>query len=287
MIVDRTKSSLLNFYALVKASNPGMTLTDLNAIVGPPEAGSFVNGNTTKVSISSIKNKGFSGTREVFYKRTSLIQGLVGPITSLLPNVGETAGQLGARILAALNVLEAEVTVNGGAGFTTSGNQVIATKPNSLIYLPGQSHTVAATPASTSQFRFVMGAYTSVDYKATSRSSRIGVGTPGAINVLDIDSDWQPTTPVGQFLLNPGNNCRSCGYTPTWAGTEWQVTFFGALPPSPTGRMTITNDETGASATITHAAQDTFSQGFTAVAGSFNPGTLGIIAGTRFGVSFI
>lgn len=262
MILDRTKGSLDNFRALVKTANPNINLTDLNSVVGNPVVGAFANGNNTKLEISALKNKGCSGLREVFYKRCSLTEGLLSPITQIILLQGELAAAVGLRIMQALNILPNEVTVNDGAGWNTSGNQVIKSNANSLCYLPNQTLNINVISSNfTASFEVTLGYFTSVPYKGNTAIGRTGVGVIGTLGPIDLDTGHNPPagTTIGSIQKNPGGRFVSfyAGRDPGYE-SQYQVGISRNVLPTPPdqSQFKFTNLLTGASKTVTATLYD-------------------------------
>lgn len=146
MIINRNKTVMENLVDLIKESNQGLTISPGQFSVVSINADTAGADNNTRIGIVATANAGFKGTLDLWYKRATLTQGLVSPITQLQRNAGETNAQVGARILTALNIKDSEVTINGGSGWGGDGVQTIASISDSLIYLPGQSYQVTVEP---------------------------------------------------------------------------------------------------------------------------------------------
>lgn len=215
MIIDRDLTALANFYALVKESNPFIDLTDVNVIVGVPEAVEGPNGTNTKLLISSIKNKGYSGNREIYYGRCTLTQDLESPPEFVVPLVGETVTQYAERVLGTFNILTSQVTVNNGNGFSLTQANKISPVANSLVYVPGEELIIGISGGAVQPgfYRFTVGQYSSIPYKGTEadRYQRWGRGVVGSMMAVDISSGHQPPagTVLGAWITNPDSNLFS------------------------------------------------------------------------------
>lgn len=216
MVINRSKTVFQNFIDLIRESNPSFPVVTPDKItIGTPVADSSVVGRNTRIEIAAVKNQGWSGSRTLYYNRSLFTTGLASPISAITPGNGELAAALGERISATLNLHASQIVVNGGNGWSLSGNQSIVPVTNSLLYVPSAGHVVNASAATGRVFEVTLGSYTSVAFKDSVARIRYAASTNRTFPNL-LDTGHSVTGTVGSFQLNPSGLLRGFVFSPVW-----------------------------------------------------------------------
>jgi hypothetical protein len=108
-----------NMIALLNDRYPTKSFTAQQVTFGTPSAWTDPTGkNNTQIPITAVKNKGYSGTATINYKRLTIPQVYPTLATSWPVAPLDTIAVVTARITAALSTLSTELTINGGVALT-------------------------------------------------------------------------------------------------------------------------------------------------------------------------
>lgn len=140
-----------NLLALLREANPAASvLTEQNVTFGDPVAFNDPTGiNNTKITVTAIKNKGYSGSVTIAYKRVTLDQ--TYPLMSTVQSVAktDTVNSVTTRLTTALGALANELVLNNGAAITLPSmsnltvQTPLAAKALSKLFLPTTSKTIS------------------------------------------------------------------------------------------------------------------------------------------------
>lgn len=142
MQINLTLSPLDNLKALILDSNPGLDLSPSKVTFGTPEPGTFPNGKNTVVEATAIKNMGFSGSVDVYYRRLALDDGIGDLPPAIILEWDDSQVSRRDKIIAALGLMGSEVSVLiDGQPFDPDTNPIyipsdvtIRANTNSLLY---------------------------------------------------------------------------------------------------------------------------------------------------------
>jgi hypothetical protein len=113
--IDRTKTALANFLALVNAlSGTSRTYVTGDVTLGTPTADSSVGGFNTAIQMTGVENRGYTGTKTIRYKRLAL--GSTKSAAAVTFDADQSAGNQAAidQIAVAHNLVMSDVVVTGG-----------------------------------------------------------------------------------------------------------------------------------------------------------------------------
>ncbi len=141
MKINLSLSPMRNALAMINSKNPLLNLNSNNVTLGTPEAYSKLGeAANTRILVTAIKNKGYSGSKWIKYIRWPLASMMIWQSTSV-DVTGYTASveTIKARLLELFGLLASEIefstfTVPNG---TADVNVTLTVKPGSLVYLPG------------------------------------------------------------------------------------------------------------------------------------------------------
>lgn len=145
--VNPAKSGLQNLYDLVNAASPGKGFSDANVTFGMPSARTAdSNPDNTKVTITALSNKGYSGSEERTYMRLNagVAHGKTGALKVLIAPT-DSQQQIRDKIVAAVGCIGADVDVSGNGASSafkipeneddTSCTFTLTAKVNSYVYV--------------------------------------------------------------------------------------------------------------------------------------------------------
>ena len=162
MKVNPALTPLDNVKQLILASNPAMDLSAAKLTFGSPEAGSFAGGRNTRIKLTALANKGYSGEKYVYYIRRALANNLKAGAPSIVLNApGETLAAWRTKVLGLLGLIASDVSWSS-TSLPTGGNtsvHTITAIAGSLIYQPGTTVQVTAQHyAAVAEFVITAGA---------------------------------------------------------------------------------------------------------------------------------
>lgn len=138
MKINAVISGALNAFALINASNPGLTLDATKVTLGAVSAAVGTGTRNSKVTLTAIATKGYTGTVDVSYHRTSMTENVAVPDLTYDVSDATTKAELLTAAANALGLREEDVEivpalVRPGGGVTSSTISLSA-KAGSYLY---------------------------------------------------------------------------------------------------------------------------------------------------------
>lgn len=109
MKIDSRRSSIDNFLALLKKSNPKLSITSSQVRVGIPKPSTVKPGANTTVTLSAVKNAGWAGSYDLHYRRLALSEVALGPYLPIRAVLGESVETTIARACSVMGILATDV----------------------------------------------------------------------------------------------------------------------------------------------------------------------------------
>ena len=150
MKIDPNKTTIQNLLSLLMEKNPGLVIREDQVTFGQPEPYTDPKGiNNTKIRVTAVKNRGYSGTRELHYKRQTLPEGINRVPKTMAVYPTDTLTKIAQAIVGNLGKMASDVLLDTGSSFslpsssTPTRNATVKVVADSILFAPNTTQLVA------------------------------------------------------------------------------------------------------------------------------------------------